>query len=129
MRGESMSEQRLIDANALLEKICRYEEILIRNAVRLNLNSDESLSMVTSLKNADTFKETINEMPTEAYAGEIPTGKWEVNLGGGYIVCSHCHILFPYDERLVGIKYYQHCPNCMANMRGADLEEEVREND
>lgn len=71
-------------------------------------------------------KETV-EAERERHIEESKTGRWishiEYGIHGSIQcwVCSECRELFSYDaETGIEITDYQHCPNCGAEMKGAE---------
>ena len=105
---------RPIDADALIEMVNKIEKNL--NKIMINqgcdLNGDDSIRLITSLRDVDTFKEMINKAPT---VEERPRGEWIMHddeILGLSCECSACHIETCGDTPF--------CPNCGADMRGEE---------
>lgn len=96
--GLTMSEQRLIDANALLK---RLKEIHYMDGIKMRLEVE--------------YAPTIDP---------VRHGKWEFcsqDIYGmsGYFKCSACYSMLPTDHSRTNYKQkvpFDYCPNCGAKM-------------
>lgn len=99
---------RLIDADALMKDIKSYFGDCIDK-------QDSEIIDNTILVHNKNISKIIKQAPTV----ERPRGVWETSYKHlNFMICSHCGIAFPYDEKMLRLKYYQNCPNCCADMRG-----------
>ncbi len=119
-----MSEQRLIDADALLEDIQR-EETALRTALMVSAHNTEICNNSrTRLSEILSIEHKIKYAPTV----ERPRGEWiktfrckgeNINTGAisslYYYDCSKCK----YRTGNQGKEFY-FCPNCGADMRGEE---------
>ena len=85
-----MAEQRLIDANNLIEEI-REERCY----------------------NCRNFKDMIEDMPA-ADVAPVRHGRWEEASDGDGIVCPFCRTDF--CTIIYDTEYFNYCPNCGAKM-------------
>ena len=99
-----MATKRLIDANALLEKV------QFRMAID-NKNAEIIAGCV------DITRRLIENAPT-VDAVEVVYGRWEPRKDVlGFVNCSVCHNCNIYDDWADG-KKWNYCPNCGAKMDG-----------
>ena len=99
-----MPDKRLIDANALVDKV-RLDWGLTRQS--------QLISATTKLATADAMCKLLGEVAKcqTIDAVEVVHAYWEEHLGEGYTGCSKCDFI-PYN---ISDNF---CPNCGANMDG-----------
>ena len=85
---------RLIDADALSEKLCET---------------------TIFIKDGEVFQRMINDAPS----ADRPTGEW-VDIDNYYrmATCSRCHKVTMFEKWGEYTKPYHYCPNCGARMKG-----------
>lgn len=105
-----MTEQRLIDANALMERM--YHDAFETDTDMQKWDSGCWIRY-------KMFENAIDDAPT---IEERKAGRWiDAEIGGGIDpvmpiqVCDQCHTFFPLAHTGGG---YHFCPNCGADMRG-----------
>lgn len=101
-----MSEQRLIDANALKE------------VAKTKFGND-----ITSITVLKLFEELIDNAPTvDAIVNTIevrPQGEWYYSIDKGW-ECNQCHEIVKDMPTCMRKALYNFCPNCGADMRKVD---------
>ena len=98
------TEKRLIDANALLEELEKFE-----NPMPNKSGYDFLCGVATAITE-------IEDAPT-VDAMEVVHGRWEKARIAGYLKCNYCKDAFIYEEWLESGKW-NYCPNCGAKMDG-----------
>ena len=109
------NEKRLIDANALRERMFSYYGCV-------NENSSKEYYRGETLMNyevADLIEDCIDNAPT-VDAVEVVHGHWYEHHG--ITICSRCHSMFDTDLKMLQVpstwKMPNYCPNCGAKMDG-----------
>ena len=109
-----MPDVRLIDANAIVEKLKSYYEALSPDVQSELIRRDEVSSCIAELINAPTID-----------AQPVKRGKWSEysrNALETYIECTNCCVASrPIHLQMVTINgsgLPDYCPNCGADMRG-----------
>ena len=102
------NEKRLIDANALREKL----QTITADVCQEICEGFYKYGLTRPL-----IYLAISEMPT-VDAVEVVHGKWEKRTDVfGFVRCSNCHDCNIYDDWADG-KKWNYCPNCGAKMDG-----------
>ena len=104
-----MGMARLIDANALLDKV----------QFRMDIDSKNAEIIAGCV---DITRRLIENAPT-VDAVEVVHGCWEPRKDvPGFIRCSVCHDCNIYDDWADG-KKWNYCPNCGAKLDGGEVNE------
>ena len=99
-----MAEQRLIDANALIDWLTRA------TGFRTNCDDCTDIDCLNCI-----IEEAIKNAPT-IEAKPVVHGRWEEASDGDGIVCPFCRTDF--CTIIYDTEYFNYCPNCGAKMDG-----------
>jgi hypothetical protein len=103
------NEQRLIDANALLEKM---------EHTSTDVCADYGDGFCEHGYSTPLFRLMVSETPT-VDAVEVVHGEWEKAEYGGFVRCDKCKDVY-IDESWLTDGKWNYCPNCGAKMDGGN---------
>ena len=107
------NEKRLIDANALRERMFSYYGCVNKYSSKENYRGETLMNYEV----ADMIEDCIDNAPT-VDAVEVVHGRWEtVSSMLVYLCCSQCKDVHIWETWL-GDGKWNYCPNCGAKMDG-----------